>query len=177
MGVASVWTGSSRNGFGILLNNTANKISAHGYAGFSPEKIVLVSATSVNDGNWHHLAYNWNTDNAGANALYIDGVSEASGNSSAAWPIANTGVPFTIGDNNDTFWASFVGDIAEMATFGRNLVADEIASLQKGFSPAMLPGFNLHIPFVRDFNNRRDAFATLTGTTYVDHPRRVGGNV
>jgi hypothetical protein len=175
----AVWGSTSRSGWGFLLNNTANKVSFHGYAVSSPEKIALASTTSVNDGNWHHVCANWNTANGGANALYVDGVSEASGNSSASWAITNAHNLY-LGDNQDTFWASYVGDLAEVGgAIGYQLSAGEIAAMAKGFSTRTAalrdPGPFL-APLVRETHNLGDpGFGGITGTTIVDHPRLIGG--
>ena len=52
---ASIWSTGSRNGFGFILNNTANKLLAQGYGADAgpPVGISFLSTTSVNDGNWH----------------------------------------------------------------------------------------------------------------------------
>lgn len=174
----SVWSASSRTGFGFIINNTLNKITAQGYDG-SAVRINITATTSINDGNWHHIAFNLNVANGGANALFIDGVSEATGNSSAVWSVSST-VPPYLGDNNDTFWPSYVGDLAELAEWNRQLDAAEIAALANGFSPARIASniLKFHAPLVRSANNRFDAPPTsITGTTVSVHPRVVGGPV
>jgi hypothetical protein len=176
--LASIWTSGSRQGLGVLLNNTAGKATAVGYAA-SAQQVNLTSTTSVNDGNWHHVAFNFNTTSGAGNSLYIDGVSEATGNSAGAWFFANAGnSPLVVGDNNDTFWATYVGDIAELALWlGRQLVADELAALSKGFSPSLIAPNVLatYMPFVRSANNLKDSFIMgPTGTSFSDHPRVIG---
>ncbi|WP_192177668.1 LamG domain-containing protein [Mesorhizobium amorphae] len=175
----SIWSSASRTGFGFVLNNTAGKVLLQGYD-ISAPRIQLLSSTSVNDGNWHSIVFNWNTNNGGANALFVDGVQEATGNSSAAWPIVST-APLYLGDNNDSFWPSYVGDMAEVAVWlTRQLDAAEIAALGKDISPAriapgVLNGLTFHAPLVRSPNNRFDHTVTVTGTTVTPHCRLVGG--
>ncbi|TIV71450.1 MAG: LamG domain-containing protein [Mesorhizobium sp.] len=174
----AVWSASSRNGFGFFINNTLNKITAQGYDA-TTARITLTSTISINDGNWHHIAFNWNTANGGANALFIDGVSDATGNSSAAWSVSSI-QPLYLGDLNDAFWPSYVGDLAEVASWHgstRNLDAAEIAALGKGFSPKHIaPGaLGFYAPLIRSPNNLRDAFiGSVVGTSVSDHCRIIG---
>lgn len=171
----SYWTGSSRSGWGILLNNTANKVSAAGYDA-TAQRIILASTTSVNDGNWHHIAFNYNAANGGANSLYVDGVSEATGNSSAVWTPLTAGGPFTVGDNNDAFWASIVGDFAEVGIWlGSNLTADEIAALAKGYQARFIKKPQFYAPFVRSARDLYGmAVSSQVGTSASAHPRVYG---
>ncbi|RWG80955.1 MAG: hypothetical protein EOQ69_19425 [Mesorhizobium sp.] len=181
---ASIWSSASRTGFGFILNNTANKLLVQGKDGTSTPRVSLLSTSNINDGNWHDVAFNWNVNNGGANALFIDGAQEASGNSSAAWSIVALNEPLTLGDNNDTFWPSYVGDLAEVAVWAnRQLDGAEIAALAKGASPSMIApgagsGLTFHAPLVRSPNNRLDTPITgPTGTTVSVHPRIIGGAV
>lgn len=181
--LAAIWSTTSRGGWGMILNNTANKLSTFGYDA-TTARVTLVSTTTVNDGVWHHVLFNGNTANGGANSLYIDGASEATANSSAAWAIPSSGRPFTLGDNTDTFWASFSGDIAEIGVWNRQLDADEAKALGGGSSTCPVsplrvatPSRVFYAPLVRDHRNRYDSTATLTGTTVSDHPRIAGGSI
>ncbi len=179
----SVWTSASRTGFGFIINNTAGKLLVQGYDGSAP-RISMTGTATINDGNWHNIVFNWNTANGATNTCYVDGVSDSTANASAAWAIASFGTPLTLGDNNDTFWPSFVGSIAELgAWFDRNLTTDEITSLAKGYSPRSVyptnvtaaTGLVFYAPFVRSPQNLIDAFITgPTGATVSDHPRVLG---
>lgn len=173
----SIWNSGSRTGFGFILNNTLNKVLVQAYDA-TTVRLALVSTTSINDGNWHTIAFNWNTANGGANALFIDGVSEATGNSSAAWSIVSTAAPY-LGDNVDTFWPSYVGDMAEVAVWTtRQLDAAEMAALSKDFSPGGVALVAFHAPLVRSPNNRLGQTITgPTGTTVSVHPRVIRGSV
>lgn len=176
--ILSCWNASSRTGLGFILNNTANKLKASGIDA-TTERVAAVSTTSVNNGAWHHAAFNFNVASGAANSLYIDGALEASVNSSAAWSLGSTSIVF--GDPLDTFWPTFNGDLAEAGFWiDRNLSADEIAALAKGYSPKCvhLEGLGGYWPFLRDQYNRADSFISSTvGTTVTDHPRIIAGLV
>lgn len=180
--VGSVWSNGSDSGLALVLGGGGNtdKIVAFGKSA-SAETVGLVSTTSVNDGNWHHVAFNFNCANGAANSLYVDGNLEGSGNSSAAWSIAS-GNPRILGDNNDAFWSTYEGEIAEWAEWqGHQLDAAEIAALAKGGSPrsVALYALTFYSPLVREARNFvKTTFAsTVTGTTVTTHPRMVGGAV
>jgi hypothetical protein len=174
------WSNGSRNGPGLLLNNSANKITAQGYPNTGTPRVNIASTTSINDGNPHHVAFSYNRFNAGANALYIDGVSEATANSSAAWAVV-TNYLVQLGDPQDAFWASYVGDIWDVAHWRTQLTVEEVASLARGYSPARVrpSELNCYAPLVRDTHCLVDLAThnNTTGTTVADHNRVVGGAV
>lgn len=172
----SYWSGTSRNGWGFVLNNTLNKILAQGMNTTSTPSIQLVSTTSVNDGNWHHVAFSY-ARNSGSNALYIDGASEATGNTSPSWNTGANNFVMCLGDNVDTFWPSYVGEIAQIGHWGAQLDAAEVAALAKGYSPKLIRPTSLlfHAPCVREMREIRAGLAaTLTGTSITNHPRTIG---
>ncbi|OWK20749.1 hypothetical protein AJ88_26245 [Mesorhizobium amorphae CCBAU 01583] len=179
--VLSYWSGVSRDGFGFILNNTANKLLAQGYASSGSPKVNLLSSSSVNDGNWHSIAFNYNRNNGGANALFVDGSQEATGNSaSAGWVGGHSNIWIAAGDNPDTFWASYVGEIAEIGHWTVNLDASEIAALAKGFGPKLIRPASLifHAPVVRETGERKAGLAAnITGGGVSDHCRVIGGAV
>ena len=125
--------------------------------------------------NWHTIGFNWNGVNGGANALFVDGVSEATANSSANWFFDIPGTPLTLG-GAPSFWASYVGDAAEVAVWiGRQLDVAEHEALglpRNGFSPSKIaPSF---LPLVRPARDRYGATMTgPTGTTVSDHGRVI----
>ncbi|MER8431383.1 LamG domain-containing protein [Mesorhizobium caraganae] len=171
---AALWArATSRHGSGFVLNNTAGKILAQGYDSSTPRMLVS-STTTVNDGNWHHVALNFDTQNGGSNTLFIDGRQEATANSSAAWPINFTGELFL--GSAPTFWPSYVGDLAELGLwFNRKLDAAEIAALAKAFSPSKIAPTSLgfHAPLVRSANSRAGGVTpTITGTTELQWSSR-----
>jgi hypothetical protein len=176
--VAAKWNSSSRNGWGLLLNDTANKITAQGW-GASSVRVNIHSTTSVNDGNWHHIAFNYNRNNGGSNQLYVDGVQEASANSSSDWNTLGPGFWLELG-HHPSFWATLVGDLCEVAEWqGFQLSADEIAAMAKDFAPPAVRknGLSLYAPLVRDTRSPVNNDITVVGTTVTDHPRVIGGMV
>lgn len=176
--VATLWSNLSRFGFGIILD-ASGKISAQGYD-TSTNRVNVISTTSVNDGTWRHFVYNWNTANGGANTIYVNGSSEATGNSSAAWSVGSPqGLGLHLGDPVDSFWATYNGHLAEVGLWTRNLDAAEITALSKGYSPKLIApaSLNVYMPLVRDAHNKRDSTLTVTGTTVSDHPRIMGALV
>ena len=174
----TAWNGAnSRDGFGFIINNTANKMVVVAYDGAS-QNVNLLSATSINDGNWHTVGYNWNGNNGGANALFIDGASEATGNSLASWTLGpgppSGYAPPRLGAQ-PTFWASYVGELAEVAMWNRQLDAAEQAAFAKGFSAGRIAtnALTFHAPLIRPARNRFEQTLAVTGTTVTDHPRTV----
>lgn len=176
---ASYISGLTRNGFIFVLNNTLNKILVQGYDP-SAARVALVSTTSVNDGNPHLVVFNFNRANGGANALFIDGTSEATGNSSASWTVVSSDFFMQLGDQVDTFWPSYIGDVWEVGYWNANLTADEIAALAKGFSPKTIRQSALidYWPLVRGSNGIKGIIPNdELGTTVVPHGRIMGGSV
>jgi hypothetical protein len=167
---------ASNDGVLFLLNNTAGKVSAYSKIS-AGDSIILTSTTSVNDGNWHHIAYNWQNGLGSSAALFVDGVQEATGTQSRAWGFSTSATAY-FGDANDAFWASYVGDIAESAGYtGRKLDAAEIASLAKGFAPPHVApaGLAWYWPLVQRAECVRGGSPTSTiGTTVSAHPRIMG---
>lgn len=179
IGVISTWGGTSRSGFGFILNTpTTGKISVLGYSG-SVQRVNLASTTNVNDGNWWHIAYNWNLASGGANELFANGISEASANASGAWTIAGAPSRFEMGRFTDAFWGGLIGEMAEIALWtNRNLIADEVTALSKGISPKLInrAGLVCYAPNVRDQHNRLSSTLTTAGAPGVtNHPRVMGG--
>ncbi|PBB79080.1 hypothetical protein CK218_22280 [Mesorhizobium sp. WSM3879] len=177
--VLSYWSGGSRNGWGLILNNTANKILAQGVSSSSAQ-VQITSTSSVNDGNWRSIAFNYNRAAGGANALFIDGAQEATGNSGSAWTTGSTNFWIVTGDDSDTFWASYVGEIAEIGHWNAQLDAAEIASLAKDFSPLLIRPASLifYAPVVRETRELKAGLAgNTTGGTVSDHPRKIGPGV
>lgn len=171
----STWNPStSRFGFALIMNNTANKLLAHAYGvDVSAVAFSFPSATTVNDGAWHTVALNWNKTSGSPNSFYIDGNLEGSGNSAVNW--SGAGISLEIG-SQPSFWASYVGDMKEVAVWNRQLDAAEINALTKDFSPAHVAKNALvfHAPLVRPARDRYGTAMTgPTGTTVSDHGRVI----
>lgn len=173
---ASRWNSSSRWGFGFTMNGVANKIRAMG-VGVDASAIAfqLYSTTDVNDGNWHTIGLNYDTTIGQPNALFVDGVSEASGNSANDWTISSGSPPLLLG-SQPSFWPSYVGDLAEVAVWNRQLDVAEHAVIGKDLSPSKVAGnvLKFHAPLVRPARDRYGATMTgPTGTTVTQHGRVV----
>jgi hypothetical protein len=173
------WSGASRAGLGLILNNTSNKISAFGFDN-TTQRFTVASTTSVNSGSWVHVAVTADRNNAGRNDIYINGISEANANSSAAWTTGASNY-IILGDSQDTFWPTFVGDMAEVAHWANvKLTADEVATLAAGFSPLHVqpaaldhyaPLVNNPISIITPTYTIDGPGPTVTGTTVSEHPR------
>lgn len=179
--VVTNWSATSRAGMGFILNSTgnANKLVMQGFDG-STARVGMASATSVNDGNWHAISFNWNRTLGTTNTMYVDGISDASSAvAGAGWSMLSTSL--CLGDPLDSFWASYVGDIADVALCdNRQWTADEHLAYGRGYSPKLISpnGLLRHAPLVRNANETRfGTSATVTGTTVSDHPRVMGGAV
>ena len=88
-----------------------------------------------------------------------------------------TGFAMCIGDNVSTFWASYVGDIAQTGHWSAQLDAAEIAALVKGFAPPRVHPASLifHAPIIRETGELKVGLAaTVTGATVTEHCRIVG---
>lgn len=170
------WSNGSRNGLGVLLNITAGKITIAGYDA-STQRMAVLGSPTVNDGNWHSLVVSCNATNGGTNTIYVDGTSAGSTTSSAQWgAVAGTNV--VLGDSLDSFWGSYVGDIADVGFWnGLAFSANDAATYNQGFSPVRIrpDGLELYAPLVRDHQCKMGTtLVSLTGTTVSDHPRVIG---
>lgn len=173
----SHWSVTSRQGWACIMNNSAGKILFQGNSGST--NIVAISTTSnVNTGTPKHIAINFNRNNGAANAIFVDGTQEATGNSSASWTTTNA-YNFRIGDTEDTFWPSFIGTMWDVAMwYGSQLSAEEIAALAKGYSPKLIKPENLELyaPLVRELHDVISAkTVTSSGGSVADHGRAIGG--
>lgn len=171
--LASRWTSSSNQGFGLLLNNgAANKLTMYALGG--SQTLLATGTTTINGGGWISVVVNFNLTNGGTNQMYVNGASDASGNSTNNW-FMNAADGFLIGDDRDAFWATFVGDYADLGYWhGTHLSADDIAAYQAGIGVRHIkPAYQkLDAPLYRDAVCRiRGAGSTITGMTASDHPR------
>ncbi|MFH1565170.1 MAG: LamG domain-containing protein, partial [bacterium] len=85
--------------------------------------ISSVSATSVNDGKWHHVA--WAVDGANKQYLYVDGVLEDTDSLSSHGVNISNDLALYIGINDGTS-QGFNGQIDELSIYNRVLSGDEI---------------------------------------------------
>lgn len=167
------WNNSSRSGFGFLLNNTANKLTFYGLHA-TGDAIVLPCTTSINDGAWRTVIVNARLASGADSEIFINGVSEGSGNSAAAWSIGQTD-HLLIGDSFDAFWPTYVGDICDVGYWhGVHLDAADRAAYHGGMSPRHIKPASLKVdaPLFRDLWCRRNgAGQNVSGTTATAHPR------
>lgn len=67
----------------------------------------IVTDLQVADGQWHHLAFTWSSENSGTWALYIDGELKREGNHLRSNEIINGGGSLIIGQEQDTLGGGF----------------------------------------------------------------------
>jgi hypothetical protein len=175
---ASHWNFGGAAGFGVGLNASAAPNKAFARCGDSG--ITLLGTTTINDGTWHHLALNWTT--AGSFQLFKDGSSEGTA-TGTAWTF--TPSLLRLGSPSDGVGLAYVGDIAEVAHYNRNLTTAEIAALAKGMSPlGVAPtALALYAPLVAAENTPdhaqilspgytpEDAASPTRSNTSAPHPR------
>ena len=174
----SRWQSNSRQGWGFIINNSPGKIAGVGYSS-GPPAMSCNSTGSVNDGNWHHILLNFDGATSGAGQMYIDGVPDGTNSLTGTWALNPSGSPLALFDNNDGYWPTFIGSLAEMVEiYGRNFTAGEIAALAKGYSPRRVVKRDsattaLAIwPMVRDMITIAGAPTGVVNTAQVDdHPR------
>lgn len=136
----------------------------------------VVSASTFNDGAWHHAAATWSWDGMNTTVrLYVDGSLEGSATDGASFSASTEPIYIGANANNGSPVEFFDGNLAECATWSVALTAAEIATLSKGYSPAQIrPGsLALYVPLVRDLVDLRGAAPTATGTTVSSHPRVI----
>lgn len=142
------WSSTSRLGFGIALNVTANKLRVQAYLSTATSPPLDMAGTiTVNDGNWHHVAMVLDlTTAANGNKLYVDGALDVQATAGSAW--ACSGNKVRVGKTEDSFWGQPVDDKAEIAWWSAQLTADEVAALAKRVSPLNIrpASLELYIP-------------------------------
>src|SRR5688572_20851442 len=81
---------------------------------------------SVNDGQWHHIAYVYDQSDTGYIRIYIDGASSGFQTNSGAWswPV---GQQLEFGLSHDGYWFGFEGALDDIRFYDRPLSAAEIA--------------------------------------------------
>jgi hypothetical protein len=167
----AIWNNSSRFGFGLLLNSgTVNKLRFQGYDSVAA-RINIQSSASVVTGAWVHVVVNMGVGPGQPCSIWINGAFDVLGNVASGFSI-DAASPLHLGDMADAFWPSYVGDLAEVAFWKRNLSGDEIAALAKGFTPHIVSMNSLafYAPLIRSQQNLFDQAGTTTGTTPIDHP-------
>lgn len=135
---------ATRNGFFVLLNNTAGKLDLGAYAASTPAVGSLTSTLTVNDGVWRNFVGVFNrTTAANGNKLYVAGALDKQSASSQTWN--PSGNPVRAGKTQDNFWAALTGKMADACWWDVELTADEIAAIGKGCSPRRVRPGNLQL--------------------------------
>lgn len=175
-GVMSNWNGSSRAGYGILINNVAGQVAFVANGGLAPGGNISTSGAAMNDGNWHHIAITFDRTGAANNCrLYKDGAFSNQGTLDANW--VQGGQTYIIGSAADGFWVRFNGDLAEWAVWDGKLSDSEIAALGAGAPAGYIrpKKIQLYIPFLEtllDFGRNRFGVTNSGGSVNTKaHPR------
>ena len=100
--------------------------------------VDLVSASSVSDNKWHHVAFVYNQA-VGDSVLYIDGVQEAQQAGNGAWSWSSREIEF--GLSHDPAWLAFNGLLDDFRLYSRGLTGAEVASIHT--SDALVDTSNL----------------------------------
>ena len=140
-GAGGVWF----NGEGLLdgvvpglVNDFGTSLSAGKFAlGIGNPDTTLASATSINNGAWHHVAATWDAA-TGAMKVYVDGVLNASGTGPTGPRNAITDNLHLGNSHNGGHY--FKGSLDQVQLFNRLLNAAEISSLAGMAVPATPTG-------------------------------------
>ncbi len=91
----------------------------------------FVTANTVNDNDWHHVAYVYDQSAAGSISIYLDGVLDTSqGNSSAwIWPVKQS---IEIGRSHDGYWRTYNGSLDDFRIYDRMLDESELTAIVSG---------------------------------------------
>lgn len=119
-------------GVGFLLNSgpgsPTGNVRLYGKKDAATNAISIVGTrTDLADGKWHHLLALVDQPSGSTQKLYVDGVIEASGPSTAVMTWGDFLI--SAGRSSDTFWPDYKGEFAEVAAWNRWLTAGEIAQL------------------------------------------------
>lgn len=114
------------NGFSISVGSS-NKLEATVANGL--QSTGLSSLTSINSGEWYHVAvtYDYIADGNSILRLYVNGILEAE-TLSAVGPVGKNSGMFLVGKHQN-LGAYFPGQIDELKVFSRQLSSDEVALL------------------------------------------------
>ena len=91
------------------------------------------STATINDGNWHHVAYVYDQSATGGITLFIDGVQDATQANTAPWNWAPA-QPIELGRSHDGYWRIFNGSMDDVRVYDTMLTAQQIADVVAGDS-------------------------------------------
>ena len=121
----------------VLVQNTNGTIATQATSGPGQVRVSFSTTATVNDDNWHHVAYVWNQAAGGTNTIYVDGVG-ASGNSSAAWGWP-TSQQIEIGQSHDGWWRRYDGLLDDYRIYNRTLSQAEIDQIRTAGPGGAIP--------------------------------------
>ncbi|MDW3194901.1 MAG: LamG-like jellyroll fold domain-containing protein [Cytophagales bacterium] len=161
---------SAINIIGEHTNDIWNSFGVHDgkvrYSHFTGSWNTLESTTSVNDGNWHHVAVTHN-QSTGEAIIYVDGTAEGTstisygaGGGSAKVGLTRIGGSYSDGTNTADF---FDGDIDEVRVWNNTRSCSQILSTKD----VELTGSESGLVGYYNFN-QNDAGGTNTGQTTLD---------
>src|SRR4030095_8216902 len=89
---------------------------------------TFATQATVNDGQWHHVAYVYDQSDTGGIRIYVDGTSSGFQTNSAAWvwPVAQE---LELGLSHDGYWFAFEGALDDFRFYNRELSAAEITQI------------------------------------------------
>jgi len=125
---------------GVEVAGSSNDIrwgylDATGHIGVGAGDTGVASNGTINDGQWHHVAFTRNSS-TGAVQIYVDGMLQGSGTSETgvkSAPFRLIGAQTALASNGTTMvGATYLnGELDDVRTFGRVLTAAEIAAIGK----------------------------------------------
>lgn len=176
--VASRLNGGIQRGWRVTMDATTGFLRAENWQSSIQNRLNMVGAIAVNDGNWHCCGYNWvQATTANGNKLYVDGALDVQGSNSSAWSwLLNCNPRFGVPEGGSP--GNFTGDYGGIAWWNVNLTADEHAQLARGAPPYMIRRANLvfYIPGIQDVRELLGYGTTVNGTSQAFRHHRYLGN-
>jgi hypothetical protein len=97
----------------------------------------FATTQTVNDDQWHHVAYVYDQGPNGSIRIYVDGQLAASNPNSSPWSW-DPAKQIELGKSQDTYWRRFDGYLDDVQFYGRLLSADEVVqSMTLTLGPAI----------------------------------------
>lgn len=163
----AMWETASTSQQWILSKNASNQIIAAIFDNFAR---VAVGGTLTTNA-WNHIAMTY-TQTGGGVRLFLNGSQVATATVNSGLPLQTVNETFGIGARQAGN-GQYVGRVAEVATWGVRLTADQIGSLADGFSATKVLKPDVYVPLVRNVQDQVGNIAiTTVGTPTVEnHPR------
>jgi hypothetical protein len=162
---------ASSNGWHLYIEGASDELRAQikgsGTTTFSP------STGALNDGNWHHVVFVF--ESGGTSTLYLDGAEVATNASTATFTVSSQNL--RIAKNVDTFWDEFNGTIDEFALWSRKLSALEVSNLYFLQSGSLATDLVGNVGLGETFTFVPDVTGTFTtNLTVTDSVSSLSGN-